>query len=154
MEPDSSEVQEGSELKVEFAREEPVQDDVIEEAKSEAVIEEEPVSNDPKEPKSILDDERALIDIMNEDANKVYGKDKVEEKPEYTVVDVKTKEPEEPKESSEIKKSSDEPKNPIDNVDLMDYFKFNLNGHFYFDGMDFELKKGDRIALLMPDTGG
>ena len=37
---------------------------------------------------------------------------------------------------------------------LMDYFKFNLNGHFYFDGMDFELKKGDRIALLMPVTGG
>ncbi len=37
---------------------------------------------------------------------------------------------------------------------LMDYFKFNINGHFYFDGMDFELHKGDRIALLMPITGG
>jgi molybdopterin converting factor small subunit len=37
---------------------------------------------------------------------------------------------------------------------LMDYFKFNLNGQFYFDGMDFELHKGDRIALLMPVTGG
>ena len=37
---------------------------------------------------------------------------------------------------------------------LMDLFKFNINGHFYFDGMDFELQDGDRIALLMPITGG
>ncbi len=37
---------------------------------------------------------------------------------------------------------------------LMDYFKFNINGQFYFDGMDFELQSGDRIALLMPVTGG
>jgi molybdopterin converting factor small subunit len=37
---------------------------------------------------------------------------------------------------------------------LMDYFKFNINGKFYFDGMDFQLQSGDRIALLMPVTGG
>ena len=33
-------------------------------------------------------------------------------------------------------------------------YKFNVNGHFYFDGMDFELHSGDRIALLTPATGG
>ena len=37
---------------------------------------------------------------------------------------------------------------------LMDFFKFNINGQFYFDGMDFELREGDRIALLMPMPGG
>ncbi len=37
---------------------------------------------------------------------------------------------------------------------LMDLFKFNINGHFYFDGMNFQLQEGDRIALLMPVTGG
>ncbi len=37
---------------------------------------------------------------------------------------------------------------------LMDYFKFNINGQFYFDGMDFTLHEPDRIALLMPVTGG
>ena len=37
---------------------------------------------------------------------------------------------------------------------LMDLFKFNINGQFYFDSMDFKLKDGDRIALLMPITGG
>ena len=37
---------------------------------------------------------------------------------------------------------------------LMPSFKFNINGEFYFDGMDFQLRKGDRIALLMPITGG
>jgi molybdopterin converting factor small subunit len=33
-------------------------------------------------------------------------------------------------------------------------YKFNVNGRFYFDGEDFELHPGDRIALLMPVTGG
>ncbi len=37
---------------------------------------------------------------------------------------------------------------------LVEEYKFNLNGHFYFDGMDFQLKPGDRIALLTPATGG
>jgi molybdopterin converting factor small subunit len=37
---------------------------------------------------------------------------------------------------------------------LMEYYKFNVNGVFYFDGMDFQLKSGDQIALLMPVTGG
>jgi len=37
---------------------------------------------------------------------------------------------------------------------LIDEYKFNINGTFYFAGMDFKLKKGDRIALLVPMTGG
>jgi molybdopterin converting factor small subunit len=37
---------------------------------------------------------------------------------------------------------------------LADEYKFNINGTFYFAGMDFKLKKGDRIALLVPMTGG
>lgn len=37
---------------------------------------------------------------------------------------------------------------------LVDQFKFNINGHFYFDGQDFNLQAGDRIALLVPMTGG
>ncbi|MCR4394176.1 MAG: MoaD/ThiS family protein [Dehalococcoidales bacterium] len=37
---------------------------------------------------------------------------------------------------------------------LEDLYKFNVNGHFYFDGMDFQLHQGDRIALLVPATGG
>ena len=37
---------------------------------------------------------------------------------------------------------------------LVEYFKFNINGHFYFDGMDFELRQGDHIGLLMPMPGG
>ena len=37
---------------------------------------------------------------------------------------------------------------------LVESFKFNLNGDFFFDGMDFQLQSGDRIALLMPATGG
>ena len=37
---------------------------------------------------------------------------------------------------------------------LADEYKFNINGRFYFAGMDFKLKKGDRIALLVPMTGG
>jgi molybdopterin converting factor small subunit len=37
---------------------------------------------------------------------------------------------------------------------LVEQFKFNLNGRFYFDGQDFTLHKGDRIALLVPMTGG
>jgi molybdopterin converting factor small subunit len=37
---------------------------------------------------------------------------------------------------------------------LADEYKFNINGTFYFAGQDFQLKKGDRIALLVPMTGG
>ncbi len=37
---------------------------------------------------------------------------------------------------------------------LEEDFKFNINGRFYFDGMDFQLQPGDRIALLTPATGG
>jgi molybdopterin converting factor small subunit len=37
---------------------------------------------------------------------------------------------------------------------LVSQFKFNLNGRFYFDGQDFKLQSGDRIALLVPMTGG
>jgi molybdopterin converting factor small subunit len=37
---------------------------------------------------------------------------------------------------------------------LVDQFKFNVNGRFYFDGQDFTLHQGDRIALLVPMTGG
>ena len=37
---------------------------------------------------------------------------------------------------------------------LSEMYKFNINGLFYYDGMDFQLKSGDRIALLMPITGG
>ena len=33
-------------------------------------------------------------------------------------------------------------------------YKFNINGQFFFDGMDFQLQRDDRIALLMPVTGG
>ena len=37
---------------------------------------------------------------------------------------------------------------------LEEQFKFNINGQFYFDGMDFQLHPDDRIALLVPMTGG
>ncbi len=37
---------------------------------------------------------------------------------------------------------------------LQDQYKFNINGRFYFDGQDFNLRQGDRIALLVPITGG
>lgn len=37
---------------------------------------------------------------------------------------------------------------------LVELYKFNVNGRFYFDGMDFQLQSGDRIALLTPITGG
>ena len=37
---------------------------------------------------------------------------------------------------------------------LQAQYKFNINGHFYFDGQDFTLRQGDRIALLVPITGG
>ena len=37
---------------------------------------------------------------------------------------------------------------------LEEQYKFNVNGHFYFAGMDFELHEGDRIGLLTPVTGG
>ena len=37
---------------------------------------------------------------------------------------------------------------------LEDNFKFNINGNFYYAGMDFQLYPGDRIALLVPVTGG
>ena len=37
---------------------------------------------------------------------------------------------------------------------LEEQYKFNMNGQFYYAGMDFELYQGDRIALLVPMTGG
>jgi len=37
---------------------------------------------------------------------------------------------------------------------LGEAYKFNINGHFFYDGMDFDLHEGDRIALLTPATGG
>ena len=37
---------------------------------------------------------------------------------------------------------------------LEEQYKFNINGKFYFEGMDFQLHPGDRIALLVPITGG
>lgn len=37
---------------------------------------------------------------------------------------------------------------------LQEQYKFNINGQFYFDGMDFKLHQDDRIALLVPMTGG
>jgi molybdopterin converting factor small subunit len=37
---------------------------------------------------------------------------------------------------------------------LKELYKFNVNGQLYFDGMDFKLYTGDRIALLVPVTGG
>ncbi len=37
---------------------------------------------------------------------------------------------------------------------LVEAFKFNINGKFYFEDMDFQLHPGDSIALLTPITGG
>lgn len=37
---------------------------------------------------------------------------------------------------------------------LEENYKFNVNGRFYFAGEDFQLHAGDRIALLVPVTGG
>jgi molybdopterin converting factor small subunit len=37
---------------------------------------------------------------------------------------------------------------------LEEQYKFNINGQFYYAGMDFKLHEGDRIALLVPMTGG
>ena len=37
---------------------------------------------------------------------------------------------------------------------LEENYKFNISGHFYYAGMDFQLHSGDRIALLVPVTGG
>ncbi len=37
---------------------------------------------------------------------------------------------------------------------LQDNYKFNINGNFFYNGMDFQLHPGDRIALLVPVTGG
>jgi molybdopterin converting factor small subunit len=37
---------------------------------------------------------------------------------------------------------------------LVELYKFNVNGDFYYDGQDFRLNGKDRIALLMPVTGG
>ena len=35
-----------------------------------------------------------------------------------------------------------------------EYYKFNINGKFYFQDMDFQLHPGDRIALLVPLAAG
>lgn len=37
---------------------------------------------------------------------------------------------------------------------LADLYKFNINGRLHYDGMDFRLHNGDRIALLTLVTGG
>ena len=37
---------------------------------------------------------------------------------------------------------------------LVEFYKFNVNGRFYFDDTSLKLHKGDRIALLTPATGG
>ena len=37
---------------------------------------------------------------------------------------------------------------------LADLYKFNLNGTLYYDGMDFQVDPGDRLALLTLVTGG
>jgi molybdopterin converting factor small subunit len=37
---------------------------------------------------------------------------------------------------------------------LQGQYKFNVNGRFYFEGMDFSLGSNDSIALLVPVTGG
>jgi len=37
---------------------------------------------------------------------------------------------------------------------LADLYKFNLNGVLYYDGMDFRVGPGDRLALLTLVTGG
>jgi molybdopterin converting factor small subunit len=37
---------------------------------------------------------------------------------------------------------------------LVENYKFNVNGRFYYDDMDLRLRSGDRIALLVPISGG
>ena len=37
---------------------------------------------------------------------------------------------------------------------LVELYKFNINGRFYFNGMDFHLHEGDSIALLVLAMGG
>ena len=37
---------------------------------------------------------------------------------------------------------------------LVEQYKFNVNGRFYFGDTDLQIKRGDRIALLTPATGG
>jgi molybdopterin converting factor small subunit len=37
---------------------------------------------------------------------------------------------------------------------LAEFYKFNVNGRFYFDDTSLKLHPGDRIALLTPATGG
>jgi len=37
---------------------------------------------------------------------------------------------------------------------LVENYKFNVNGRFHYEDMDFKIKSGDRIALLVPITGG
>jgi molybdopterin converting factor small subunit len=37
---------------------------------------------------------------------------------------------------------------------LAELYKFNVNGRLYYDGMDFQIHRGDRIALLTLVTGG
>ena len=37
---------------------------------------------------------------------------------------------------------------------LVENYAFNVNGRFYFDYSDLQLRDGDRIALLILATGG
>ena len=37
---------------------------------------------------------------------------------------------------------------------LVDVYNFNINGRFYYDGMDLNLQCGDHIALLLTPLAG
>ena len=37
---------------------------------------------------------------------------------------------------------------------LVENYKFNVNGHFYYNDLNLKLQSGDRVALLTPVTGG
>lgn len=37
---------------------------------------------------------------------------------------------------------------------LEQYYQLNINGQFYFNDMDFELKSGDKISLIASAAGG
>jgi molybdopterin converting factor small subunit len=37
---------------------------------------------------------------------------------------------------------------------LVENYKFNVNGHLYYNDLNLKLQSGDRVALLTPVTGG
>ena len=97
---------------------------------------EEAVLHNQESEQNILDDERNLLELMDEDAKAIYSNKQKEDTPEYTFVNVEqleeaakpnedSSEPEQLfKEIKEEKSSNRDFKKPIDDVDLMDYFKF------------------------------